>query len=103
MTEPRVRAYWTADGDLIRFVSLGAGKLACSLCGRSGYPPIPDPLRVGKNHWTRRCLSGHPVACRTCRRRFTSSSGLSAHIQPRRPGSRSLPCPRTLCTPGVHP
>ena len=57
-------------------------KLRCDICGRTGY---------GGGTWMDACREGHPHQC-PCGRRFTSTSGLSAHQKPRR--SNSTPCPQ---------
>ena len=52
-------------------------RVTCDACGRAGYPG---------GRWQRECEAGHPFTC-WCGRVFTSSSGLTAHTHPRRPGA----------------
>lgn len=66
--------------DLTMFRPVGS-RVACAVCGRVGYPG---------GRWQDPCRAGHPYSCR-CGRRFTTRSGLSAHLLPRRPGARPQP------------
>lgn len=82
----------TLDGDEVRFEPDGR-KYRCSICGRRGYlgsgQPSVDDLPPP---WYVKCLTGHPLTCAMCGRRFVNALALSGHLSPRRPDSRPSPC-----------